>query len=137
MASMRKPFGVIATAVYAGFGGVIMFPLGLLLLVAGQVSGADGVLFTSVGILFCILGVALLAVTYGLWSLQELGRKVMFWLSGAFIPLGVVSIFPVWPGQEITMGNTVLQVVGIGVSGLIMFYVSRSRIKTLFESTGV
>jgi hypothetical protein len=35
------------------------------------------------------------------------------------------------------MGNTVLQVVGIGVSGLIMFYVSRSRIKTLFESTGV
>jgi hypothetical protein len=134
---MRKPFGVIATAVYAGFGGVIMFPLGLLLLVAGQVSGADGVLFTSVGILFCILGVALLAVTYGLWSLQELGRKVMFWLSGAFIPLGVVSIFPVWPGQEITMGNTVLQVVGIGVSGLIMFYVSRSRIKTLFESTGV
>lgn len=114
-----------------------MFPLGLLLLVAGQVSGADGVLFTSVGILFCILGVALLAVTYGLWSLQELGRKVMFWLSGAFIPLGVVSIFPVWPGQEITMGNTVLQVVGIGVSGLIMFYVSRSRIKTLFESTGV
>jgi len=58
----------------------------------------------------------------------------MFWVSLVSIPLGVVSIFPILPNQQFTTGNTVLQLVGIGVSLLILNYLTRPHVRTLFRS---
>ena len=132
MTTTSKPFGIVATLIYAAIGGVLSLLSGLLLLFASSIPGSDGLIFTLGGILFTVLGVLYLAAVYGLKSLLEWGRQLMFWLSVASIPLGVISIFPVWPGEEMTSGNTVLQIVGIGISVLIIFYLSKSTTKSLF-----
>lgn len=134
MTSKRKPFGLVATAVWAAFSGVVLLLSGFLLLLASQAPGVEALFLTVGGIVFCALGVVAFAAFYGLWSLQEWGRSVMFWFAAASIPLGVISIFPIWPGQEITTGNTVLQLAGIAIAVAIMSYLSRSGIKTLFSS---
>jgi len=134
VANKKKPFGLIAIAVYAAFSGVIFLPSGLFLIIAGQAPGSTGLIFTLYGILACILGVVLLAAIFGLVTFQEWGRQSMFWVSLVSIPLGVVSIFPILPNQQFTTGNTVLQLVGIGVSLLILNYLTRPHVRTLFRS---
>ena len=134
MANKKKPFGIIAIAVYAAFSGVILLPSGLFLLLAGQTPGSTGLILTLYGVLACVLGVVLFASIFGLSSLQEWGRQSMFWVSLISIPLGVVSIFPILPNQQFTTGNTVLQLVGIGISLLILHYLTRTHVKALFAS---
>ena len=134
MANKKKPFGIIAIAVYAAFSGVILFPSGLFLLFAGQISGSTGLILTLYGVLASALGVVLFASVFGLSSLQEWGRQSIFWVSLISFPLGIVAIFPVLPEQEFTTGNTVLQLVGIGVSLLILRYLTRPHVKALFSS---
>ena len=132
MTKRSKPFGVIATIVYAIIGGLIALPGGLLMLLASSVPGTEALMFTVAGILFSTLGVLYWAAVYGLKSLLEWGRQLMLWLSIISIPLGVISIFPIWPGQEMTAGNTVLQVFGIGISALIIHYLLRPSTRELF-----
>ena len=134
---MKKPFGLVATIVYTAFSGIILLPSGLLLLFVGQAPGGTGLIFTIYGILCSVLGVVLLAAVFGLWSLQEWGRKALFWVSLICIPLGVIAIFPILPNQQITIGNTVLQLVGIGISVLIMFYLSKAHVKALFSTNEI
>lgn len=67
-----KPLGMTATAVYAAFSGLIYLSMGLLFLFASQAS-TSGILFTACGLMFCVLGMFMLAYVYGLWSLQEWG----------------------------------------------------------------
>ncbi len=136
MGSNKKPFGLIVTAFYAALAAVLVIPPGLAMLFAGQISGGVGVLFSIGGLLFCVFGFALLAAVYGLWSLQDWGRKLMFWISAVSIPLGVVSIFPIWPGQAYSVGNTIPQLFGIGISALIIYYLTREHIKQLFSDYG-
>jgi uncharacterized membrane protein (DUF2068 family) len=134
MASKNKPFGITATAVYAAFAGILYLPIGSVLLLAGNMP--EGVaLFTAAGILLLTLGVLMLASVYGLWSLQEWGRTLSKWLAGISILLGIASIFPIWPKQQFTISNTVLQLVGIGVAILIIVYLSKPHIKSLFNET--
>ncbi len=132
MSATKKPFGVTATAVYATFSGIIYLPIGFILLFVGQTPEGDG-LFTAAGILLSVLGVFMLASVYGLWSLQEWGRTLSKWLAGISILLGIVAIFPIWPKQQFTISNTILQLVGIGVAALIIVYLSKPYVKALFE----
>ena len=132
MGSRKKSFGVIAIAFYAALGAILVIPSGLVMLIAGQIPGGEGVLFSIGGLVFSTFGVALLAAVYGLWSLQDWGRKLMFWISVISIPLGVISIFPIWPGQVYSAGNTILQLFGIGISALIIHYLTREHIRLLF-----
>lgn len=134
MVSKAKPFGIIAIAVWAAFSGIIFLPTGFLLFIAGQADGSKGLFFTGVGILFSALGVVALACVYGLWSLQEWGRKTMLWYSLVSIPFGIISIFPIWPEQQMTTGNTVLQLVGIAINAVIVAYLSLPHVKVIFIS---
>ena len=134
MAKKSKPFGIVATAIYAAFSGLILLPTGFVILLGSQIPALKGLLFTASGVLWSVMGVFALASTYGLWSLQEWGRKGMFWISVITIPLGIVAMFPIWPSQQVTMGNIVLQLVGIAISGLIASYLSRQRIRALFSN---
>lgn len=58
-------------------------------------------------------GVLLLASAYGLWTLQVWTWTVAWWIYLVSIPLGLVFIFPILPGQRMSGGNTVLQIIGI------------------------
>lgn len=133
MATNKKPLGLTATAIYSGFSGLIYLPIGFLLLLASQAPEGGG-LFTAVGVLMCVLGVFMLACVYGLWSLQAWGRVLALWLSGISILLGAVSIFPIWPDQQFSIANAVLQLVGIGIAILIMTYLSKFHVKALFDN---
>jgi hypothetical protein len=132
MAATKKPFGVTATAIYAAFSGIIYLPIGFILLIVGQTPEGGG-FFTAAGILLFVLGVFMLASVYGLWSLQEWGRTLSKWLAGISILLGVVAIFPIWPKQQFTISNAILQLVGIGIATLIIVYLSKPHVKALFE----
>jgi hypothetical protein len=132
MSTTKKPFGITATAVYSAFWGVIDLPIGLLLLFASAFPKGT-ILFASLGTLAIVLGVFLLASVYGLWSLQEWGRKLTIWLYGISIILGIIAIFPVMPNQQFTIANLILQLAGIGIAILIMIYLSKPHIKALFE----
>ena len=136
MSSRTKPFGIITIACYAALGAVLVIPSGLVMLLAGQIPGTEGVLFSIGGLLFSLFGVALLATVYGLWSLQNWGRNLMIWISAISIPLGVIAIFPVWPGSEFSAGNTILQLFGIVISGVIIYYLTRSHIRALYSTVG-
>ena len=133
MGSRAKPFGLVATAVWAGLSGAVLLSVGFLLLVASDAPGMEGILFTVVGVCFSALGVVVFASVYGIWTLQEWGRSLMFWYCVGSIPLGLlVSIAPVFPEQEITTGDKVLHIVDIAIAIAVMWYLTRERIKTLF-----
>ena len=88
--------------------------------------------FTVMGPIAMTVGLLLLAAGYGVWTLQEWGRNLTLWLCAISIPLGIISILPIWPGQRMTIGNTVLQIVGVAVNVLIILYLIKPEIKTLF-----
>ena len=81
-----------------------------------------------------LLGVLMLASVYGLWSLQDWGRKLTVWLYGISILLGIIAIFPVMPKQHFTAANMIIQLAGIGIAALVVVYLSKLHIKALFES---
>ena len=128
----KKTLGITAIAVYAAFSGLICLPTGFIVLLAAQAPDSSGI-FTAVGLLFSVMGVFSFASVYGLWSLQEWGRVLTLWLSGISIVLGFVAIFPIWPEQQFSVSNTILQLFGIGVCVLIMVYLLKPGIKSLFE----
>jgi uncharacterized membrane protein (DUF2068 family) len=132
MTDKKKSFGLVATVVYSVFSGIVCLPLGFIIVLAGQAPGLNGLLFTVVGLLIFVLGVVAIVGSYGLWSFQEWGRRTMLWLYVVYIPLGVVSIFPIWPKQQFTVGNLILQLVGLIAAGLIVFHLSRPATRTLF-----
>jgi FtsH-binding integral membrane protein len=132
MGTNKKPLGITAATIYAALSGLIYFPVGLVLLLASQVPDSSS-LYTAGGMLMCVLGVFMLASVYGLWSLQEWGRVLAIWLSGTSVVLGGISIFPIWPNQQFTVANAALQLVGIGISALIIAYLTRQPIKGLFD----
>jgi hypothetical protein len=129
----KKPLGIIAIIVYSILSGLLLLPLGLLLLIVGQKGGASGVLLTLLGIVFFTLGVFLLAAVYGLITLQSWGRKTMIWCALTSSVLGFISIFPILPNQVFSIGNLVLQIVGIAISGIIIYYLTRERVCLLFS----
>lgn len=133
MISKKKPLGLVATVVYTASTGMLCLLASLLFLLVGQTTGSSG-LFISAGVFSCGFGVLALTSVYGLWSLQKWGKKLATGIFYAFIPLGIISIFPIWPKQEFTVANTVLQLIGIGISLLIIWYLSRPHICILFET---
>lgn len=134
MRQHKKTFGLIAIAIYSIISGVLLLPTGLILLCAGQTSGAHGLTFTALGIFIFALGVLFITAACGIFSLQEWGRKSTVWLSAISIPLSFAAIFPIFPKQEITIGNTMLQVFGIALCVAIIRYLTKEKIKVIFSS---
>jgi uncharacterized membrane protein YesL len=88
------------------------------------------------GTVFMALGVFLLVAMYGLWSIQTWGLSVAKWIYVVSIPLGVISIFPIfpiYPDSEMTTGNTILQLIGIGLAAYITYYLSRPKVVSLYQ----
>jgi hypothetical protein len=46
----------------------------------------------------------------------------------------VLAIFPLFPGQKMSAGNTVMQLLGIAIDIAVLVYLSRPGIVRLFDS---
>ena len=134
MQQHKKTFGLIAIAIYSIISGVMLLPTGLILLCSGQTAGVYGLYFTAFGIVSFALGVLFITAACGILTLQEWGRKSTVWLSVISIPLSFAAIFPIFPKQEITIGNTMLQVFGIVLCIVIIRYLTKENIKVIFSS---
>ncbi len=135
MSEASKPLGIVLIALYSGIAGLLAVPAGCTSMVASGLPGI-GATYSILSFLFMGYGVALLAATYGLWTIQPWGRDFAWWLYVAAIPLGVLFIFPVFPGQMMSLGNTILQLIGIALDVWIISYLGQPGVESLFEPNG-
>ena len=136
MADRSKPLGITLIALYSALSALMLIPAGCTITLLGQVPGVGG--FASmVGYLSSLLGLLSCAVVYGLWTLQEWGRSLAYWLYVASIPLGVIAIFPPLAGPKATAGNTVFQLVSIAIDLIVVAYLSKQQVKDLFSGSNV
>jgi hypothetical protein len=128
----RKPIGIVLIAIYNAIGGLLLAFVGA---ISAFASGLPDIpdWIPLLGFILLLPGCLYLAATYGLWSLQTWGLNLTFWLYIIAIPLGIIFMFPIFPGQEMTVGNTILQLVGIGLSILVIYYLSQPNVKRLFQ----
>ncbi|MDX2244201.1 MAG: hypothetical protein NW224_26305 [Leptolyngbyaceae cyanobacterium bins.302] len=128
----RKPMGIVLTAIYNAIGGLLLAFAGAIFAFAGGIPDTPAWI-PLLGFIFLLSACLYLAATYGLWSLQTWGLNLTFWLYIIAIPLEIISIFPIFPGQKMTAGNTIVQLVGIGLSVLVIYYLSQPNVKRLFQ----
>ena len=135
MSAQSKPLGIVLIALYSGLFGLAIFPIGC---TAILVSGAPGTgaLFSIFSFLITVVGILLLASAYGLWTIQSWGRNFSWWLYVISIPLGAMSIFGLVPGQHVSGGNTVFQLLGIAVDFVIIWYLAKPEVAALFGQGG-
>lgn len=131
--SNKKSIGITLIAIYSAFSGVISLFGGGALLLASTMPDLP-LWVTLVGLATTTFGVLLLAAVYGLWSFQSWGRNMVKWLYIISIPLGIASIFPIYPGSEMTTANTALQIIGIGVAVLVIWYLSKQSVRALYKA---
>jgi uncharacterized membrane protein (DUF2068 family) len=128
----NKTAGIVLIAIYSALSGLLMFGFGALMMLTSAVPGMP-IWITLLCVIFMALGVFLLAAMYGLWSVQTWGLKIAEWLYVISIPLGIISIFPIFPDSEMTTGNTVLQLFGIGLAAFIIYYLSKPNVVALYQ----
>lgn len=99
----KKPVGIVLIAIYSAFSGLISFLGGLVFMLASAIPNIPA-WFYILSMVFILFGVLLFASVYGLWSFQSWGWIFTFWLYVVSIPLGIISIFPIWPDSKMSVG---------------------------------
>lgn len=128
----KKPLGIVLISIYNALGGILLSVAGIIMLFASSIPEMP-LLITLFGIVFTVFGVVSLAAMYGLFSIQTWGLILSKWLYVIYIPLGFISIFPIYPDSEMTTANTVLQLVGIALAVLIINYFRKPKIVDLYQ----
>lgn len=132
MANSSKPLGLTLIALYSAFNALILLPAGCAAGLFGQVQGV-GIIASILSSVFILVGLLSCSVVYGLWTLQEWGRSLAYWLYLISVPLGFLAIFPPMAGPKISAGNTIFQLVGIAVDLTIILYLMKPEVKGLFS----
>uniref|UniRef100_UPI00192D087F hypothetical protein n=1 Tax=Thaumasiovibrio occultus TaxID=1891184 RepID=UPI00192D087F len=130
----KKPLGLVLISVYGTFNGLFSLFAGGILILASSIPEIPAWI-TFLSLLTIIWGALLLTSVYGIWTLQSWGLNLTFWLYVVSIPLSVLSIFPIYPDSEMSIGNTALQLFGIAIAVLVISYTKKSQIKLLFQPT--
>lgn len=129
----RRTLGIFLIAVYSALGALSALPVGLAATVATVVPGATW--DVAIGaLLMTSLGLLLLTSCYGLWTLRAWGRKFSWWLYFFAIPLGATFLFPILPGQVVDASNTVANLVTMTIDVVILLYLRRAAVASLFDS---
>ncbi len=126
-----KPIGLVLISIYGAFSGVLTLFLGAVILLFSSIPDMPAWL-TVVSLISTLLGITLLASIYGLWTLQSWGGSLTYWIYMLSIPLAIISIFPIYPDSEFTIGNTILQLCGIAVAIFVLIYIKKPEIQALF-----
>lgn len=87
------------------------------------------------GILFLVFGFLSLTTCYGLWVLVEWGRKLAIAICAISIPMNIISLK--MPNINLTSGMIVLVIVSIAVDVIIIVYLSKEAVKSLFSQAQV
>ena len=132
----QKPAGVVVISIYSAFSGTISLFAGLVFILASAIPNIPAWIY-MLSVVFVLFGVLLLASVYGLWSLQSWGRSLTFWLYIISIPLGIISIFPIFPSSKMSAGNTLFQLFGIGVDIAVIIYLKKDEIQNLEKGVRV
>ena len=131
MSDRSKPLGITLIVLYSALSALMLIPAGCTITLFSQVPGVGG-FAAMLGYVSSLLGLLSCAVVYGLWTLQEWGRSLAYWLYVVSIPLGVIAIFPPLAGPTATAGNTIFQLVAIAVDLLIVIYLTKQQVRDLF-----
>jgi hypothetical protein len=143
---MERPTGVTILAVLEFLGAGLFALIGLLLLVgfgllggaAGQAGESGGMAFLMglgavAGVLFLVLALIPLVVGIGLWKLKNWARILVI----VFSILGVLSnlagaVVPLMVGEPV---SAVSSIIGLGVNGLILWYMFQPHVKEAFGAS--
>ncbi len=129
-ARQAKPLGIILTALYFSIvNGLLSVIVSIPLLF---LSGSGMPAWMSLlALVMLALGVLSLAACYGIWVLIEWGRKLAIAICAISIPLNLLSLK--MPGQQTTSGVLVLVVASIVIDLLIIWYLLKDDVKSLFS----
>jgi hypothetical protein len=130
---MHRPFGIKATAIYAASYGLICLFVGSLLLWLAALSTDQLKSFSTVkGAEAIIYGCYLFITFYGVWSLKHWGRRMMIWFSVFSIALALISLVLYWHELKIYPLYILFFLSNIGLSLIIIFYLSKAQTRKLF-----
>jgi len=126
-----KPLGLILTSIYTAISAILSILTGAGLLFAGGAAGGLAPQWLPI-FAFAILlfGVVASAAAYGLWGLVPWGHSLARVIYIVSIPLGLLAMLP-----DRTMGNVILQLVGIALAVWILMYLAKPEIKNLFPAS--
>jgi hypothetical protein len=128
-ATKTKPLGII----------LVVFYFAIVFTFLGLLNGTSTLLLMSVlpavwG-LYCIVSVAIsvlsIAACYGLWVLVDWGRSLAVAICVIDIPLSLISLK--MPGILVTSGILLWVVVTISLEIVIIWYLSKSKVRSLFS----
>lgn len=128
----KKPLGITLITLYNAVFAVMFVPAGCVTTFAAGLPEAPQSIGV-VGLLTLMYGVFLAASVYGLWTLQDWGRVVTIWLNIICLPLAALSIFGLIPYSTVSIGNTVLCLVGVALSIWIVLYLRNEEVQYLFD----
>lgn len=130
--NQQKTAGITLIAIYSALTGLLSLFAGLVFSLFSAIPEIP--LWASLlSFVFIIFGALLLASVYGLWTLQSWGWQFTFWLYLISIPLGFISIFPIFPGDEMSAGNTIFQLIGIAISIAVIMYLKKYEIQARYN----
>lgn len=122
-----RPLGVTILAILGFIGSVGCFALAALFAILGQIIPASELehaapfftLLLAVGsIVFVVLGVVGIVISYGLWK----GAGWAWWIYVILLAIGIVSsLFSLPQG-----------IIGIVINGIVIYYLTRPHVKEFF-----
>lgn len=128
-----KPLGIVLIAIYSAVVGLFSLSVSFFSLLFAGIPGISFLAYL-LGTLLMAHAIFSFAAVYGLWVMQRWGLKLTFWLYVIAIPLGIVSIFPIFPGAEFTTPNTVFQLIFIAIDMVAILYLSKLEIAILYDA---
>jgi uncharacterized membrane protein (DUF2068 family) len=111
-------------------------PVGCTATMVSQLPGTSALL-SLVSFAAVAVGILLLAAAYGLWTIQPWGRALAWWVYVVSIPLGVLAMLGLFPGQETSNANTLFQGLGIAIDFACVIYLGRPEVVGIFDPESV
>lgn len=124
----KRPVGVKLTAMYHGLWGSVLLPVGCLASMAPDVPGASPYA-GALGFLITILGGAMLAGAYGLWTLEPWGRQFNIGLAVICIPFCLMTLAGIALTDNVTAGDRAAATVEILLAFAIWRYLASDTVK--------
>lgn len=127
----RKPLGIVLITLLCTFWGVLLVLTGYVTSVAIGVRGAPA--YAGVyGFLSVVLGLAMLASAYGLWTLQTWGRACAIGSEIATLVLSTLSLVGLFLGGRVATGTVIASGLGFALMLLALRYLQSDAVRQMY-----
>lgn len=128
----EKPLGIVLVALFNGFLGLLLVPIGYVTAMALGVRGAPS--YASLyGFLSMALGLLMLASAYGLWVKQPWGRLFAIRVEWAMLPISALGLLGALRGTKVSASHLLSSVLGMVLTAFILHYLRREDIRQMYE----